>query len=81
MIVLNQENPLEKGMATHPSISAWRILPRGAWWALVRGVAVRHDWVTNIQYASEGFCSCSYIYTVELDIDNKVAHQLANTAI
>ena len=25
------EDPLEKGMATHSSILAWRILWRGAW--------------------------------------------------
>ena len=36
---LGQEDPLEKGMATHSSILAWRI-PRteGAWRATVRGV-------------------------------------------
>ena len=36
---LGQENPLEKGMATHSSILAWRI-PRteGAWQATVHGV-------------------------------------------
>ena len=34
------EDPLEKGMATHSSIPAWRIpMDRGAWWAIVRGVA------------------------------------------
>ena len=34
------ENPLEKGMATHSSILAWRIsMDRGAWWAIVHGVA------------------------------------------
>ena len=33
------ENPLEKGMATHSSILAWRILmDRGVWWAMVHGV-------------------------------------------
>ena len=44
------EDPLEKGMATHSSILAWRIP-----WAeepdgLVYGV--RHDWVTNISLDS-----------------------------
>ena len=28
---LGQEDPLEKGMATHSSILAWRIQDRGAW--------------------------------------------------
>ena len=37
---LGWEDPLEEGMATHSSILAWRIpLDRGAWRALVRGVA------------------------------------------
>ena len=33
------EDPLEKGMAAHSSILAWRIpMDRGAWWATVPGV-------------------------------------------
>ena len=33
------EDPLEKGMATHSSIPAWRIpMDRGAWWATVHGL-------------------------------------------
>ena len=33
------EDPLEKGMATHSSILAWRILmDKGAWRATVHGV-------------------------------------------
>ena len=36
---LGWEDPLEEGIATHPSILAWRIpMDRGAWWATVRGV-------------------------------------------
>ena len=36
---LGQEDPLEKEMATHSSILAWRIpMDRGAWWATVQGV-------------------------------------------
>ena len=40
---LNWEDLLEKGMATHSSILAWRIpdrgaMDRGAWLAKVRGV-------------------------------------------
>ena len=38
------EDPLEKGMATHSSILAWKILGSGAWQGTVHGVArVRHD--------------------------------------
>ena len=43
---MDREDPLEKGMATHSSILAWRIpwteensMDRGAWWATVHGVA------------------------------------------
>ena len=36
---LGQEDPLEKGMANHSSILAWRIpIGRGAWWATVHRV-------------------------------------------
>ena len=35
---LGQEDPLEKGMATHCSTLAWRIMDRGAWRATVHGV-------------------------------------------
>ena len=37
---LGREDPLEKEMATHSSILAWRIpMDRGAWWATVHRVA------------------------------------------
>ena len=36
---LGWEDPLEKGMATHSSILAWRnAIDRGAWWATIHGV-------------------------------------------
>ena len=41
---LGQEDPLEEGMATHPSILTWRIpMDRGAWWATVHGVTKSPD--------------------------------------
>ena len=44
-MTLNQEDVLERGMANHSNILAWRIpKDRGAWWATVHGVArVRHN--------------------------------------
>ena len=37
---LGWEDPLEKGMATHSSILAWRIpMDRGAWQTAVHGVS------------------------------------------
>ena len=36
---MGREDPLEKGMATHPSILPWRIpFFRGTWWVTVQGV-------------------------------------------
>ena len=44
---LGQEDPLEKEMATHSSILAWRILmDRGAWRATVYG-ATKSNWGTE----------------------------------
>ena len=37
---LGWEDPLEKEMATHSNIHAWKNpMDRGAWWATVHGVA------------------------------------------
>ena len=37
---LGQEEPLEKEVATHSSILAWKNpMDRGAWWATVYGIA------------------------------------------
>ena len=40
---LGREDPLEEEMATHSSILAWETLDRGAWWAVVHGVAEESD--------------------------------------
>ena len=39
---LGQKDPLEKEMATHSSILAWKMLWR-AWWATVHGIAQELD--------------------------------------
>ena len=46
---LGQEDPLEKEMAAHSSILAWKNPKnKGAWWATVHGLqTVRHDLVTK----------------------------------
>ena len=37
---LGWEDPLEDSVETHTSILAWRIpMDRGAWWAMIHGVA------------------------------------------
>ena len=48
VVSLGPEDPLEKEMATHSSVLAWRI--RGAWQATVRGITrIRHNLVTKQQ--------------------------------
>ena len=45
---LGWEDPLEKDMATHSSILAWRIsMNRGAWWAAVHGLAKSQTELSN----------------------------------
>ena len=45
---LGWEDPLEKEIATHSSIVAWKILmDRGAWWATVHGVAKSQTQLSN----------------------------------
>ena len=45
---LSQEDPLEKGMATHSNILAWRILMnREAWWSTVHGVTKSQTQLKN----------------------------------
>ena len=47
---LGWEDPLEREMATHSSILAWRIPLIGAWQAIVHGTArVRRDLATKQQ--------------------------------
>ena len=45
---LGWEDPLEKGMATHSSILAWRIpMDQGAWRVTVHGVANSQTLLSN----------------------------------
>ena len=48
---LGQEDSLEKELVTHSSILAWKnSKDRGAWWAIVHGVTVKHD---RVQHSTE----------------------------
>ena len=47
---LGQEDPLEKGMATHSSILAWRTP-----WTELHGQRVGHNWATNTLGATQQF--------------------------
>ena len=45
---LGWEDPLEEGMATHSSITAWRMpMDRGAWWATVHGATKSRTWPSS----------------------------------
>ena len=57
--ILGLGRPLEKGMATHSSILAWRIsMDRGAWWAMGHGVTKSQTRLSNVFT----FLTFAYIY-------------------
>ena len=57
---LGQEDPLEKGMATHSSSLAWRPMDGGAWLAIVHGVpGVRHNLTDNPTSTRIQVCVCT----------------------
>ena len=61
---LDWEDPLEEGMATHSSTVAWRIsMDRGAWQAIVHGVARSRTRLSDWAYQSTGG---PYIRVVDL---------------
>ena len=48
---LSWEDPLERGMATHSSILAWKFpMERGAWWATVHGVTKTQTRLSHFHY-------------------------------
>ena len=45
---LGREDPLQKEIATHSRILAWRISQdRGAWWAIAHGIARSWTWLSD----------------------------------
>ena len=52
--LLGWEDPLEKEMASHSSIPAWRIpTDRGAWWTTVHGIAKSWTELSGLRTAQE----------------------------
>ena len=50
---LGREEPLEKEIATHSSILAWRILmDRGAWWATAHRFLKSWTWLSDFTFTS-----------------------------
>ena len=51
---LDQEDPLEKEMATHSSILVWKILTAGrVWWATVHGVTKSWTQLNDQHYTDQ----------------------------
>ena len=73
---------LEKEMATHSSILAWRIPGMGAWWAAVYGVSqswTRLMWLSSSSSSSSRILPCVYMYlSTKMDFTKKhlVEHPL-----
>ena len=44
---LDQEAPLQKGMATHSNSCLENSMDRGAWWATVHSVAKSWTWLSD----------------------------------
>ena len=56
---LGWEDPLEKDMATHSGILAWRIpMDRGAWWATVHGVTKSGTRLSRAQQQLAEYIHC-----------------------
>ena len=61
---LGQENPLEKELASHSSVLAWRIsMNRGAWWATV--YRVTRSW-TGLQCVQTTYIFNKYSKDIQI---------------
>ena len=65
---LGQEDPLEKGIATHCSILAWRIpwTEKLGWLQSMWSQRVGHNWATNAKTLHTHIYVCIHIYTCML---------------
>ena len=67
---LGWEDPLEKGMATHSGILAWRILmDGGVWWATVHGMAesdMTEQLCTTQQHDTGRYFTLSVVFSITL---------------
>ena len=61
---LDQEDPLEKGMATHAGILAWRI----SWWAIVRGVANSWTRLSDYRFSYKAVASDDIVKNAFVDV-------------
>ena len=63
---------LEKAIATHSSVLAWRILGTGAWWAAVYGVAQSQTRLTRLSSSSKEYQEFIHLGCCFLDPRGKV---------
>ena len=69
---LGQEDPLEKGMATHSGFLAWKNpMDRGAWRATVHGFAKSWTWLNGFStsWNLERWCWRTYLQGTDGDAD------------
>ena len=57
---------LEKEMATHSSVFAWRIPGTGSWWAAVYGVAQSRTWLKQLSSSSSSSTLIKFVHHAQL---------------
>ena len=69
---------LEKEMATHSSVLAWKIPGTGgAWWAAIYGVAQSRTRLKRLSSSSSSIPNSSCVFTVRLIFYNHCLHYLS----
>ena len=67
---LGGEDPLEKGMATHSSVLAWRIpMDRGAWWATAHRVAQSQTQLKRLSMHARISCAVGKVFIPSLHFE------------
>ena len=67
---LGWEDPLEKGVATHSSILAWKNpIDRGAWWATVHGITKESD---TTQWLKQQPGQATFFFFVHASVDARL---------
>ena len=81
---LSGEDPLEKGMASHSSIPAWRIrVDKGAWWATLHGVPKESDTPKRLSNRYDvmcQWCHVGFVSLLSLGLTSLVASMLLQMA-
>ena len=79
---LGWEDPLEKGMATHSSVLAWKIpMDRGAWRATVHGVAKSWTRLSNFTHSLTHSCDLGQISSLGFLTFNLFIYEMATITL